>query len=229
MSTVLVTNQEIHNWTETTYDLLPSHQPGPEVAVDATRKIFEYFQPILSPGATREDKLELLKRISQLCHATRHLGNKIYKSRVYELRRVSPAPASASAPGDRGVSAVSTQAPWVEARFVEDERMVRDFMFDDKITPTGWGQSLPGEELARYRSTTIAYGLSAAVLRHDRVPTSEYFGSSAVVLERARVVVKRRNRWVVRLERTFEQVHWSVYIFLLVILVLYIVAVDDYS
>lgn len=86
---LLVGPTEIKSWVDTTYNYLPSSQPGPEKAVDATRRIFEYFQPLLSSAATRDDRAELLKRLSKLCHATHALGKKIYKSRFYELRNVA--------------------------------------------------------------------------------------------------------------------------------------------
>ncbi|KAM7196890.1 hypothetical protein V8F20_006857 [Naviculisporaceae sp. PSN 640] len=130
---------EIKSWVDTTYNYLPSAQPGAGKAVEATRRIFEYFQPILSPAATRDDRGELLKRLSKLCHATHELGKRIYKSHLLELRKVDLG----------GKDAVLAKASWIDPKFMEGK--------------------FPGLESTAedWTGNAVAYALSAAVLKHE--------------------------------------------------------------
>ncbi|KAM7198308.1 hypothetical protein V8F33_005099 [Rhypophila sp. PSN 637] len=164
-------SNEIQVWINNTDHLFPDKQPGAGRAVDATRKVFEYFQPILSPSATRLDRTELLKRISLICYGTHALGKKLYDSRVYELRWVPPGKASR----------VLANAFWIGNKIFEHEEL------DCEAGP-GCHDCQAAES-----GTKLAYGLSAALLKHERRIDDLNYAPSIRVLEKAQVVMHRRS------------------------------------
>ncbi|KAK4211002.1 hypothetical protein QBC37DRAFT_402904 [Rhypophila decipiens] len=168
-----VPSNEIQIWITNTYHLFPDKQPGAGRAVDATRKVFEYFQPILSPSATRLDRTELLKRISLICHATHALGKKLYDSRIYELRRVPPGKASR----------VPANTFWIDRK-----------VFGEKQLECEAGPECH-ECQAAESGTEVAYGLSAALLKHERRIEDLNCAPSITVLEKAQVVIHRRSEF----------------------------------